>query len=170
MDVMRIIKKMPDLLKKYRLALVVLLIGLLLMVFPMGKGTDDAILREEIIVETKTNEITQQELEQIISEIDGVGRVKVLLTRAAGERKVFQVDTDISQSDANSKESGKTVVLTDDNRAETALITQTIGPEYLGAVVVCQGADDPVVQWSVTDAVAKATGMGVNRISVLKMK
>ena len=39
-----------------------------------------------------------------------------------------------------------------------------------GAVVVCQGADQPYVRLDVTNAVAAYTGLGSDKISVIKMK
>ena len=39
-----------------------------------------------------------------------------------------------------------------------------------GAVVVCQGADQPAVRLDVTNAVAAYTGLGSDKISVIKMK
>ena len=39
-----------------------------------------------------------------------------------------------------------------------------------GAVVVCQGADLPSVRLDVTNAVAAYTGLGSDKISVIKMK
>ena len=49
--------------------------------------------------------------------------------------------------------------------------TDQVNPaRFLGAVVVCQGADDPQVRLQVIDAVSKATGLRSNCIAVLKMK
>lgn len=39
-----------------------------------------------------------------------------------------------------------------------------------GAVVVCAGADDPRVRLDVTNAVAAYTGLGSDKITVMKMK
>ena len=39
-----------------------------------------------------------------------------------------------------------------------------------GAVVVCQGADDPQVRLDVTTAIAAYTGLGSDKITVMKMK
>jgi len=39
-----------------------------------------------------------------------------------------------------------------------------------GAVVVCEGAENPTVQWNVTNAVSAYTGLGSDKISVIKMK
>ena len=39
-----------------------------------------------------------------------------------------------------------------------------------GAVVVCQGADDAQIRLNVTNAVAAYTGLGSDKITVMKMK
>ena len=39
-----------------------------------------------------------------------------------------------------------------------------------GCVVVCEGADSPAVRLEVTNAVAAYTGLGSDKISVIKMK
>ena len=39
-----------------------------------------------------------------------------------------------------------------------------------GAVIVCRGAENPEVRLSVTNAVAAYTGLGSDKITVMKMK
>jgi stage III sporulation protein AG len=62
------------------------------------------------------------------------------------------------------------VLTSGSNRAEDVIVAQVMAPEYLGAVIVCEGGDDPMVKYAVADAVSKVTGLGTNRIAVLKMK
>ena len=51
------------------------------------------------------------------------------------------------------------------------LVREVIEPALLrGAIVVCQGAENPKVALSVVQAVAAVTGLSTNRITVLKMK
>ena len=59
---------------------------------------------------------------------------------------------------------------TDSDRNETGLVHQINPPVYLGAVVLAQGADNPVVKLSIVEAVSKVTGLGADKISVLKMQ
>ncbi len=37
-----------------------------------------------------------------------------------------------------------------------------------GAVIVCDGADDAVVRWKITEAVRTYTGFGADQITILK--
>lgn len=150
-----IIKKAADGIKKHRYALLILLLGVVLMLIPTSKSNDEAPAQEPDLQETAD---LGQELEQILSAIDGVGKVQVLLTVNSGPVTVYRTDED------------GTVIVTDDNRAQNGLIEHTEAESYRGAVVVCQGADRAQVRLSVIEAVSKATGLGADRIVVLKMK
>ena len=106
----------------------------------------------------------------LLTQIEGVGKVEVMLTIASGEETVFQTDQDISMGNDTQSTRQETVMTTDTQRNQTGLIKQINPARYLGAVIVCQGADSPSVRFAVVDAVSKATGLGSDRISVLKMK
>ena len=110
----------------------------------------------------------EQRLEQILSRISGVGEVDVMLTVACGQQTVYQTDTDSSES--GNTQRNDTVIVTDSERANTGLVKRIDAPQYMGAVIVCKGGNDPVVQLAVVDAVSKALGLSSNEISVLKMK
>jgi stage III sporulation protein AG len=73
-------------------------------------------------------------------------------------------------NDNNTSANSDTVTVTDSDRNENGLIRQINPPVYSGAVVVCQGADNPQVKLSIIDAVGKLTGLGSDKISVIKMK
>lgn len=167
MDIREAGDKLTALFKKYGWPLLIVLIGVLLMVLPTGGSKETAQPPPQT---TQPNSDPQQELVQILSQIRGVGKVQVLLTVKSGETVKYQTDEDIVTSDTGSTIRKETVIITDSERAQQALVVQTLPPEYLGAVIVCQGADDAAVCLAVVDAVSKATGLGTDRISVLKMK
>ena len=86
-----------------------------------------------------------------------------------GISTVYQSDD--SQTDGDNRSSRQdTVIITDENRAQTGLIQHIVYPEYRGAIVVCQGADNLQVRLNIMEAVARITGLGMDKISVLKMK
>ena len=89
-----------------------------------------------------------------------------MLTQAEGEKTVYQTDTELSDD----RQKQNTVIITQSDRAEAGLIQQTLPPVYLGAIIVCEGADDPKVMLAICEAVAKVTGLGMNQISVVKLK
>ena len=55
-------------------------------------------------------------------------------------------------------------------RTETGLVRQTLEPIYRGAVVLCDGADQSGVRLAIVNAVSSVTGLGADRICVLKRK
>ena len=106
----------------------------------------------------------QTQLEAILEEIAGVGKVQVLLTEASGSNTVYQVDENRNQANLD------TVIVMNSQREEEGLIKQVISPEYRGAVIVCQGAEHAGVRLAVVDAVKSVTGLSSDCIAVLKMK
>lgn len=156
--------------KKYRYVIIVLLAGILLMSLPEmhspEQKKEDTHQAEHMI----NHSTLQESLEEILSKIEGAGKVQVLLTEQAGQQTYYQTDED-NRSDADSSDiNRKTVLITDSNRTQTGLIQRVDPPAYQGAIIVCQGADRAAVRLSIVDAVAKATGLTTNHITVLKMK
>lgn len=156
-------------LKKYRFAVIVLLVGILLLVFPSKEEKEN--VSEPVTQEAALRTVMLQEaLEEILGEISGAGNVSVLLTQAAGEETVYQTNDHISSDESGNSSRRETVLVSGSGREETGLIRQVKAPTYLGAVIVCQGADNASVRLAVVEAVRSATGLTTDRISVLKMK
>jgi len=167
MDKVDIKSRLQQLLKKYKYVVLIIIIGIVLMMLPTNKpegNSDNNTSYSEDAAELATD----VKLADILSTIRGAGEVKVLLSVAAGEEKIYQIDEDISDNSGNIRRS--TVVVSDSSRNQQGLIKQIIPPAYLGAVVVCEGGDDPVVRLSIVDAVSKLTGLSTDKISVMKMK
>lgn len=152
--------------KEYRYVILVLVLGILLMMLPQGK-TEEKKDDNVLIPETEAVETLQEQLEQLLSQVQGAGKVRVLLTEAEGERVIYQ--TDGEQSSQNSSRAD-TVIVSDSARAESGLVQQILPPSYMGAIILCQGADSASVRLSLIEAVSNATGLSSDRISVLKMK
>lgn len=167
MDWIALREKAADLLKKYRYALLVLLLGLALMLLP-GKREDGGTEHTEVSTVLEQTDISEQ-LARILSRIQGAGEVEVMLTVAAGEQTVYQTDEDITGGVDGSSRSD-TVIITDAERTQSGLISQVNPPKYQGAIIVCQGAESPAVRLAIVEAVSRVTGLGADRISVLKMK
>ncbi len=169
MDLRYISAKILDFTKKYRYVLLILLIGLLFMTLPNStvSKSDSTTVTEP---ETQTEEMINEKLSSILSKLDGAGKVEVMITVARGEETIFQTDNKFSVTEQSDTTQQDTVTVTDSERSQTGLIRQVNPPVYLGAVILCQGADSASVRLSIVDAVSKATGLGADQISVLKMK
>ena len=121
-------------------------------------------------VKMQTEESTEEKLEEILCRVKGAGKVDVLLTVSQGERTIYQTDSSYSQGETTTDTRTQTVLITDSQRNETGLVHQKNPPIYQGAIILTQGADDPVVKLAIVDAVSNVTGLGTDRISVLKMQ
>lgn len=155
---------------RFRYAILVVLVGLVLLNIPVKKNASQVISATKPLDAQKESVGTAEQLTQILQHIQGVGRVKVLLTVSCSEKKEYQQDQQQSESDGSNDLHLETVIIRDADDNEMALITQIIAPEYLGAIIVCEGADDANVKLAVLEAVSKATGLRSDSISVLKMK
>lgn len=164
MDLSKLRGKAGSLIGKYKYVLVVLLVGIGLMLIPEQKDREPATTTMPAAVELPDQ---TEALTQILSQVQGAGRVKLLLTLAAGEQTVYQID---QNQDAAGKINSETVIITDADRNQQGLVQKTLAPEYRGAIVLCQGAGDANVRLAIVEAVADATGLSTDRISVLKMK
>ena len=120
--------------------------------------------------ETQPPPELQDSLADILSRIAGAGKVEVLLTEAAGEQICYQTDEDISTGENASDMRRETVLVTNADREETGLVKQVNPPTYLGAIVLCQGADNATIRLSIVEAVMSVTGLSSDRITVLKMQ
>lgn len=163
MDRVALREKAKDAFQKYKYVLLVLALGMVLMSLPEPAGEQETVTEEM----TEAAQLsTSEALAQILSQMEGVGKVQVLLTESAGAETLYQTDED-SSGDSLRVE---TVIISDSDRGEQGLVRRVDPPKYLGAVIVCQGGDSSSVRLAVVEAVANATGLGTDRISVLKMK
>ena len=161
MDIKALKEKTAQWLGKYKFLALILLVGLGLMLIPSGTKASQQTTQNVLTV-TPTVSITE-ELEEILSNIQGAGRVKVMLTVKSSEQTIYQTDTPSADRE-------DTVIITDEERAQSGLIQQIISPTYRGAIVLCQGADNASVCLAIKEAVSKVTGLDSSEISVLKMK
>lgn len=163
---MELTEKIMGWVRKYRFVVLILLVGIGLMLIPFG-GKEKA--ETSVSSTAPTQPDISKELSQILSQIDGAGEVSVMLTVRTGTSTVYQTDDSQTTGDSGSTRQD-TVIITDENRTQSGLVQHIVYPEYRGAIIVCQGADNLQVRLNIMEAVARITGLGMDKISVLKMK
>jgi len=163
MDTGELRERVTTIFQKYRYGLLVLLAGIFLMLLP---GPSTAEEPEPIVQESVQEETFDARLSWMLSQMEGAGEVQVFLSQATGSETRYQTDESHSSGDIHRD----TVLVTGTDRAQTGLVQRIDPPVYRGAIVLCQGADNAAVRLAITQAVANATGLGTNQISVLKMK
>ena len=169
MDELNVMGKAISFVKKYRYVILVCLLGVALMLLPERKESiqkADQYPLEQIEV----SEDLSDQLAQIIGKIRGAGKVEVMLTVSAGAQTIYQTDPKESFSADSGSDQQQTVLITSSDKNQTGLIKQILPETYLGAIVVCQGADDPAVCLAIVEAVSDVTGLSTDKISVLRMK
>ena len=154
--------------KKFRWAFLVLLMGLFLMGMPKTNEEPETILVDREA--DKAEKTLQEQLEELLSQLDGAGKVTVLLSVESGKRTHYQADIDQTRSQDSQDKKSETVILTSSDRNEMGLVQQVDAPVYRGAVILCQGGNDPGIKLAIVDAVSTATGLTSDKISVWKMK
>ena len=114
----------------------------------------------------------QQRLEEIISQIDGVGECSVMLTFEESERGVYAVEDSVSQeqdrqTNSGSSSSQKRLVLVENGEGgNQPVLEKTVRPQVNGVVVVCQGAKSMTVCQQVTEAVTTVLGIRSTQVCV----
>ena len=124
----------------------------------------------------------EHRLQALISEIDGVGRNKVMVTLESGveyvyaqeERRSTDTTRDLGSELAvggrvqESVEQRFILVDTEFGRREALVLTRR-PPRVQGVVIVCEGADNILVQEKLISVVTTALGIPSTRVSVVKI-
>ena len=148
---------------KYKFVLIVILAGVVLLALPRsGGGSTDRTGVEMDEIENFDLAKLEQGMEQALSRIDGAGDVSVVLTLRSGSRKVVAEDTRTSDTETSSE----TVVVSQGSGSQNALMLQEIYPQFRGALIVCDGGNDPGVKLKILEAVAALTGLDSSSISI----
>lgn len=151
--------------EKGKFALPVLGLGVLLLLWPSGTGETKSAASPETAAQQ------QKEMERILSRIEGAGELHLMLTlESDGERTLAEdrEETLGGSPDAPESQSRRETVILSVSGGEEVVVTRRESPVYRGALVVCQGADRAEVKLAVTQAVAALTGLGADRITVVK--
>ena len=169
-DVLERLREKLGGLKQYRYALLVAAVGVVLLLLPTGgekKSQTASAVQEESWEETFSAEEMEQRLEATLSQVEGAGKVTVMLTVSAGSQRLLARDTTLRQDEDDREEERTTLVLSDDSGERTVTV-QSVAPTFQGAVVVCPGGGDPAVCLTLTRAVSAVTGLGSDKITVCK--
>lgn len=125
----------------------------------------------------------EDKLENTLSYVEGVGKVKVLITLKESEEKIVEKDgpEEISDTVENDAAGGnrtigvsrieKTTIYTvDDSGNSVPYVVKTIPPMVEGVVVIAQGADQLTVRQNIIEAIQVLFDIDMNKITVVKMK
>lgn len=157
--------------ERYKWAVLVILAGVVALLWPSGGTKETSPAQSTAVAALGDPEALQEEMEEILSHISGVGEVRLLLTVETDGERQLAGNTETSYSGSASapedfSRSWEAVMAR--SGEEEPVVTTTRYPTYRGALVVCQGGDQAAVRLAVTEAVTALTGLPADRVSVAK--
>lgn len=169
-------EKLFKVLMRYKYLLLVIAAGLLLILWPFGdSGGSEASSGDYPAFSVDEME---KKLEDALSSVDGAGRVQVVLTLHSDMHVVVQEDVNSQSSrkmengemtDYDTTSQRKTVLVNSGSNQQP-VVTKRIYPEFEGALIICDGGDKAGIRLAVSEAVSALTGLGGDKITILKMK
>lgn len=125
----------------------------------------------------------EERLEDALRYVDGVGRVRVLITLKESEHRIVEKDgpeeySDTEETDAaggsrtirESRIEKSTIYTVDDRGQNVPYVIKTISPSVEGVVVIAQGAQTQNVQENIIEAIQVLFDIDANKIKIVKMK
>ena len=133
--------------------------GALILIWPFdSSGGAHEPAASEITPPVFSVEEQETKIREAIKSIQGVGDAEVVLSlRGTASRDL-------------AKGNSEALVISAGGGTQSTVELRYLYPEYRGAVVICEGGDDPRVKLDVTSAVSILTGLGSDKITVVKMK
>ncbi|MBO5092783.1 MAG: hypothetical protein J6C33_00305 [Lachnospiraceae bacterium] len=149
-----------------------------------GDGSDAVpAWKEDSGADTSYRKQMERELEELLSCMEGVGRVRVMITlRSTGEEIVEKdrpaVRSNLSEQDAaggnrstndlNSEE--ETVFVTDADGRQVPYVRKTMQPVVEGVAVLAEGGGNETVCVNISEAIQALFDLDANKIKIAKMK
>ena len=173
--------------------MIIFLVGVLLLVIalPTEQKKEQSDTYEEETVSTAGSGIdTEQDvylsklerrLENVLSQMEGTGKVTVMITLESSAEKVVEKDIEadsetVTETDSqggtrttqNSTHGETTVYNGDNTQSQEPYISKELSPQVEGVVVLAEGGDNAVVKQNITEAVQALFGIYTHKIRVMK--
>lgn len=122
----------------------------------------------------------EEKMEEILSQIEGVGKVSVMITYESGKEKVPAYDISENRNDTQEEDNngGKRTITQSDTESRIAyeeqsgtkkpIILKELEPKVKGVVVVAEGASEPVVKESLVRAVQALVDIAPHKVQVFE--
>ena len=125
----------------------------------------------------------EERLESLLASMEGVGKVKVMVTLDSSREQVVEKDipstmdttretdsTGGTRDVINSRQEETTVYVTDSAGNKTPYVSKIREPSIEGVTVVAQGGGNAVIQKNITEVIQALFGIEAHKIKVVKMK
>lgn len=127
------------------------------------------------------NNDLEKRLEEILSNINGVGNVKVFINYSETSETVAmynenaktsvteETDTSGGLRKIETTDSQKEIVYQENNGNKEPIIQKVVQPQIEGAIITAKGASNINIKTSIIQAVEAATGLATHKIQVFEM-
>lgn len=124
---------------------------------------------------------TARKLEEILSNINGVGNVKVMLTYSQTSQTIplYNQDSIEKNTEETDKQGGtrkviekdtkKEIIYKEENGQKVPITQSVISPKIEGAIITAEGAGDVTIKTNIIQAVEAVTGVVTHKIQVFEM-
>lgn len=141
---------------------------------------DDHVQSNKQVSQT-TDKLTQN-LENILSKIQGVGDVNVFIHYSESSEVVAMYNENSKSSTTEETDTSggirkiqetdtqKDIIYEENNGIKTPMTKKVIQPKIEGAIITAKGASDVEVKSSIIQAVEAATGLATHKIQVFEMR
>ena len=129
--------------------------------------------------EKESQDNLEEKLKTILSQIEGVGKVDVLITysESSSINPLYNENSSSSTTEENADSANKKITKTESNSKEiltdsssNPVIQKTSSPKIEGSVIIAEGARVAQVKSNIISAVEAATGLATHKIQVFEMK
>lgn len=170
--------------------LIIIMVGILFIVISLPtKSSNSSSSSNAAITTSNTNTVNttdyeenlEKKIESLLTEVQGVGKVKVMVTLKASSEKILvsedtfsdktvkATDSDGGVSESLEKSGAQKYVTSDTGNGNQPYVSQEKAPEVEGVMVIAEGGSDSMVVANITNAIAALLAVPVHKIQVLKM-
>ena len=160
--------------------LIVILAGVLLMAAAFPSGHSSASKESSTTAIESESMSTDMYEEYVEKRLDGVGKVKVMLSIRNSTEKVLAKDETYSESEKKEASDGSSNQTNDTQNISTHIFYDTSDgsrpyvvmenmPVIDGAIIVCEGGDNKELVNDITNAIYGLLNVPVHKIKVMKM-
>ncbi len=154
--------------KKTAFIILVAFLGILLISLSEFVPDNEAVSENTYSQSVCLNNDAKAELEDIISKIDGVGKVSVMITYEGTEENIYALNM-TEQSNVNDVKRDEEYLILDKGNDEDGLLVKKVYPRVTGIAVVCVGGGNPAVKNEITHMLKALYNISSNSISISEM-
>lgn len=201
-DIESLIKKIKGRKIRKDQILIIFLIGVLFLVITVPTGGEktkkneaesqlENVSGKEVLTEQEYVTYMEGQLEDLLSQMEGAGEVKVMITLKESSEKVIEKDIETTSEQISEKDSqggertttneslGETTIYSGDNESasigstqeaagQNPYVSKELTPRVEGVVVVASGGDNAVVIKNITEAVQALFSIDTHKIRIVK--